>query len=327
MLVGTETRDDASVWKLDATRGLVATVDFFAPVVDDPRDYGFIAAANSLSDVYAMGGRPLYALNVVGWPRAQPFALLGEILAGGAEAAREAECPIVGGHSVDDLEPKYGLAVTGLVHPRRILSNAGAKPGDVLLLGKALGTGIAVSAIKQGNAPPDLVKAATAQMRQLNRGAGEVYARNWKSVHALTDVTGFGLLGHLDSAMRASKTRARIDASAIAVLPAVGRLAREGVVPGGTKANLEFVAERATFPEAMSEADRLILADAQTNGGMLAAVDAKAAPKILRALANAGAPARVIGEVVRPRKGEPAGVDVGGEISASAVRQVPQEKS
>jgi len=171
------------------------------------------------------------------------------------------------------------------------------------------------------------VKAATAQMRQLNRGAGEVYARNWKSVHALTDVTGFGLLGHLDSAMRASKTRARIDASAIAVLPAVGRLAREGVVPGGTKANLAFVAERATFPEAMSEADRLILADAQTNGGMLAAVDAKAAPKILRALANAGAPARVIGEVVRPRKGEPAGVDVGGEISSSAVRQVPQEKS
>jgi selenide, water dikinase len=325
--VGTETRDDAAVWKLDATRGLVATVDFFAPVVDDPRDYGFIAAANSLSDVYAMGGRPLYALNVVGWPRSQPFSLLGEILAGGAEAAREADCAIVGGHSVDDLEPKYGLAVTGLVHPGRILSNAGARPGDVLLLGKALGTGIAVSAIKQGTASPELVQAATAQMKQLNRAAGEVYARHWKSVHALTDVTGFGLLGHLDSAMRASKTRARIDASALAVLPGIAELARQGVVPGGTKANLAFVAERATFPEGMSEPDRLILADAQTNGGMLAAVDAKAAAKILRALANVGAPARAIGEVFRPRKGELAGIDVGGEISAPPVRQVLQEKS
>jgi selenide, water dikinase len=325
--VGTETRDDAAVWKLDATRGLVATVDFFAPVVDDPRDYGFIAAANSLSDVYAMGGRPLYALNVVGWPRSQPFSLLGEILAGGAEAAREADCPIVGGHSVDDLEPKYGLAVTGLVHPGRILSNAGARPGDVLLLGKALGTGIAVSAIKQGTASPELVQAATAQMKQLNRAAGEVYARHWKSVHALTDVTGFGLLGHLDSAMRASNTRARIDASALAVLPGIAELARQGVVPGGTKANLAFVAARATFPEGMSEPDRLILADAQTNGGMLAAVDAKAAAKILRALANVGAPARAIGEVYRPRKGELAGIDVGGEISAPPVRQVLQEKS
>ena len=325
--MGTETRDDAAVWKLDATRGLVATVDFFAPVVDDPRDYGFIAAANSLSDVYAMGGKPLYALNVVGWPRSQPFSLLGEILAGGAEAAREAGCPIVGGHSVDDLEPKYGLAVTGLVHPGRVLSNAGAKPGDVLLLGKALGTGIAVSAIKQGTASPDLVKDATAQMKQLNRAAGDVYARHWKSVHALTDVTGFGLLGHLDSAMRASNTRARIDASALAVLPGIGELARQGVVPGGTKANLAFVSERATFPEGMSEPDRLILADAQTNGGMLAAVDAKAAAKVLRALANAGAPARAIGEVYRPRKGEPAGVDVGGEISSLPVRRDLQEKS
>jgi len=128
LLVGTETSDDAAVWKLDAKRGLVATVDFFAPVVDDPRDYGQIAAANSLSDVYAMGGTPLYALNIVGWPRSQPFELLGEILAGGAEVARKADCPIVGGHSVDDLEPKYGLAVTGLVHPKRVLSNAGAKP-------------------------------------------------------------------------------------------------------------------------------------------------------------------------------------------------------
>jgi len=314
------------VWKLDAKRGLVATVDFFAPVVDDPRDYGRIAAANSLSDVYAMGGTPLYALNIVGWPRAQPFELLGEILAGGAEVAREAGCPIVGGHSVDDLEPKYGLAVTGLVHPKRILSNAGAKPGDVLLLGKALGTGIAVSAIKKGVASAELTQAATAQMKQLNRAAGGVYAKHWKSVHALTDVTGFGLLGHLDSAMRGSKTRARVDASAVAVLPGVRELAREGVVPGGTKANLQFVSQRATFPEGMSEPDRLVLADAQTNGGMLAAVSAKAAPAILKALAAAGAPARVIGEVARLRRGEEPGIDVAGEISPPSVRTDVQEK-
>lgn len=307
------------MWKLDAKRGLVATVDFFAPVVDDPRDYGAIAAANSLSDVYAMGGKPLYALNIVGWPRSQPFEVLGEILAGGQEKAQEAGCPIVGGHSVDDTEPKYGLAVTGLVDPRRVLTNARAKPGDVLLLTKALGIGITVSAIKKGIAGEVLVRLATAQMKQLNRAAGEVFARHWKSVHMLTDVTGFGLLGHLDSAMRAARARARVDAAAIPVLPGVRELAREDVVPGGTRANLAFVSERATFPEAMPLPDRLVLADAQTNGGMLAAVDPKAAPKILRALADAGAPASVIGEVVRA-KGSPPGVDVTGEISTPPVR-------
>ncbi len=291
----------------------MATVDFFAPVCDDPRDYGQIAAANALSDVYAMGGKPLYALSLVGWPRGQPFEWLTEILAGGAEKAHEAGCPIVGGHSVDDTEPKYGLAVTGMVDPRRIATNSGAREGDVLLLGKAIGTGVAVTAIKQGVAPPDLLKAALAQMKTLNRKAGEVYAREWKSVRALTDVTGFGLLGHLDSAMRASKTRARLDASALPLLPQVRALAAQGVVPGGSKANLEFVAERATFPESMSLPDRLLLADAQTNGGMLASVDPRAVPKLLRALASAGAPAVVLGEVTS-RKRRPPGVDVTGEM-------------
>ncbi len=313
LLVGTETRDDAAVFKLDARRALVATVDFFAPVCDDPRDYGQIAAANALSDVYAMGGKPLYALSLVGWPRGQPFEWLSEILAGGAEKAHEAGCPIVGGHSVDDTEPKYGLAVTGLVDPRRIATNRGAREGDVLLLGKAIGTGIAVSAIKQCVAPTALLDQALKQMKTLNRKAGEVYAREWKSVHALTDVTGFGLLGHLDSAMRASKTRARLDASALLLLPHVRVLAAQGVVPGGTKANLEFVSERTTFPEAMGLSDRLLLADAQTNGGMLAAVDPRAVPKLLRALASAGAPAVVLGEVVG-RKRRPPGVDVTGEM-------------
>jgi len=314
LLVGTENRDDAAVYRLDARRALVATIDFFAPVVDDPRDFGAIAAANAISDVYAMGGRPLYALNVVGYPRGRPWKVLGEILAGGAEKAQEAGVPIVGGHSIDDQEPKYGLAVTGLVDPRRVLTNAGARPGDLLLLTKALGIGIATSAIKKGVAPKALERLAIAQMKTLNRAAGEVFARAYRSVHALTDVTGFGLLGHLDSAMRASKTRAWVDADQVRVLPGVRALARSGVIPGGTRANLEFVSERATFPGEMDEADKLVLSDAQTNGGLLAAVEPKAAQRLLRALADAGAPAVLFGEVTA-RKRQKAGVDVRGALA------------
>jgi selenide,water dikinase len=300
------------VFRLDKTRALVATVDFFAPVVDDPRDYGRIAAANALSDVYAMGGRPLYALNVVGFPRGQPWEVLGEILAGGAEKAHEAGCPIVGGHSVDDVEPKYGLAVTGIVHPGRILSNAGAKAGDVLLLTKSLGTGIAVSAIKKEQAPAELVRAAVEQMKTLNRAGGEQFAAAYRSVHALTDVTGFGLLGHLDSMMRASGTRAAIRADALRVLPFVRELSARGLVPAGSRANLEFVAERTRFDAALAEPDRLVLADAQTNGGLLAAVSPRQATRLVRALADAGVAAAEIGEVVA---GEP-GIDVAGAFAA-----------
>ena len=291
----------------------MATVDFFAPVVDDPRDYGAIAAANALSDVYAMGGKPIYALNLVGFPRGQPWELLTEILAGGAEKANEAGCPIVGGHSVDDAEPKYGLAVTGVVDPRRILTNSGARPGDVLLLTKALGTGIAVSAIKKEQASPELLREAVAQMKTLNRAAGETFARAWKDVRALTDVTGFGLLGHLDSMLRASGARAVVRAEAVRVLPGVRVLSRAGLVPGGTSANLEFVSPRTDFPAGMDEADRLVLADAQTNGGMLAAVAPRIAERLLRKLADAGVPAERIGEVVAAGKRE-AGVTVEGEL-------------
>ena len=291
----------------------MATVDFFAPVVDDPRDYGAIAAANALSDVYAMGGKPIYALNLVGFPRGQPWELLTEILAGGAEKANEAGCPIVGGHSVDDAEPKYGLAVTGVVDPRRILTNSGARPGDVLLLTKALGTGIAVSAIKKEQASPELLREAVTQMKTLNRAAGETFARAWKDVRALTDVTGFGLLGHLDSMLRASGARAVVRAEAVRVLPGVRVLSRAGLVPGGTSANLEFVSPRTDFPAGMDEADRLVLADAQTNGGMLAAVAPRIAERLLRKLADAGVPAERIGEVVAAGKRE-AGVTVEGEL-------------
>jgi selenide,water dikinase len=315
LLIGTETRDDAAVVRLDKTRALVATVDFFAPVVDDPRDYGAIAAANAISDVYAMGGKPLFALSVVGFPRdGGHWDVLGEILAGGAEKAHEAGCPIVGGHSVDDAEPKYGLAVTGLVHPGRILANSGAKQGDVILLTKALGTGIATSAIKKGIASKELVLAAVEQMKTLNKAAGEVFARSWKNVHALTDVTGFGLLGHLDSLLRASDVRAAVRADAVRVLPGVRALAAQGVVPGGSKANLEFVLDRTQLPAQMSEADRLVLADAQTNGGLLAAVSEKAAPRILKALADAGAPAVELGIVLARGRRSP-GIDVIGSLA------------
>jgi selenide,water dikinase len=303
------------VVRLDATRALVATVDFFAPVVDDPRDYGAIAAANALSDVFAMGGKPLYALSVVGFPRdGGHWDVLSEILAGGMEKAAEAGCPIVGGHSIDDAEPKYGLAVTGLVHPGRILRNSGARQGDVLLLTKALGTGIATSAIKKGVADPPLVAAAIEQMKTLNRAAGEVFAKAWKSVHALTDVTGFGLLGHLDSMLRASDARAAVRADAIAILPGVRALSAQGVVPGGSRANLAFVADRSQFPSQMSEADRLVLADAQTNGGLLAAVAEKAAPRLIKALRDAGAPAVELG-IVLARGRRPPGIDVIGSFA------------
>jgi selenide,water dikinase len=321
LLVGTETRDDASVWRLDARTALVSTVDFFAPVVDDPRAYGAIAAANALSDVWAMGGRPIYALSIVGFPRdlgghGPRWDVLGEILAGAADTCHSAGCAIVGGHSVDDVEPKFGLAVTGLVHPDRVLTNHGARAGDALLLTKALGTGVAVSAIKKGSAPPLLVQAATAQMLTLNRTAGELLARSHRRVHALTDVTGFGLLGHLDSMLRASGARARIDAGQIPLLPEVRRLAATGVMPGGSKANLAFVSERCSFSAALSESDRQLLADAQTNGGLLAAVDRKAAPRLLRRLADAGAPAVLLGEVT-PAGARGPGVDVEGALRGS----------
>ena len=296
-------------------------MDFFAPVVDDPRQYGAIAAANALSDVWAMGGRPLFALSIVGFPRAfggggkgPRWDVLSEILAGAADLAHSAGCPIIGGHSVDDLEPKIGLAVTGLVHPDRVLTNAGARPGDLLLLTKALGVGIAVSAIKKGVCPPPLAQAATAQMLTLNREAGQVFARAWRKVHALTDVTGFGLLGHLDSMLRASGCRAQVDLGAVRILPGVRRLAAEGVVPGGSRANLTFAAERTSFPEALAECDRVVLADAQTNGGLLAAVDRKSAAALLRRLEDAGAGARLIGEVTEAGVRGP-GVDLSGALA------------
>ncbi len=283
------------------------TADFFTPVVDDPYWFGRIAAANALSDVWAMGGRPLFALNLVAWPvGARPLEELGEVLRGGAEAAALAGAPILGGHSIDDPEPKYGMAVTGLVHPDRILRNVGARPGDRLLLTKPLGTGILSTAIKRGIALGPLLDQVTRLMAELNRAAGEALAASG-AVHALTDVTGFGLLGHAWEMAEGSGVAMRLRAAAVPVLDGVADLAAAGVVPGGSKANLRWVEPHLRLdPGAALPA--IVLADAQTNGGLLAAVAPDRAAAVLEALAAAGVSAAEIGEVL---PGAPPRLEVG----------------
>jgi selenide,water dikinase len=296
-LVGPETRDDAAVYRLSAEQAIVETVDFFTPVVDDPYWFGRIAAANAFSDVWAMGGKPLFALNLVAWPvKALPLEQLGEVLRGGADAAALAGAAILGGHSIDDPEPKYGLAVTGLVHPDRILRNVGARPGDRLLLTKPLGSGIVTTAIKRGIAPGALQEQATQLMATLNRAAGEVLAASGL-VHALTDVTGFGLLGHARGMAEGSGVALRLFSARVPVLAGVVELAAADVVPGGSKANLEWVEPMLRIrPGAALPA--IVLADAQTNGGLLAAVPEREVAGLLAALAAAGVVAAEVGEVL-----------------------------
>jgi selenide,water dikinase len=302
-LVGFSTNDDAAVYRVAPGMAVVETVDFFPPVVDDPFQFGAIAAANALSDIYAMGARPLFALNLVGFPRELPLSVLSKILAGGQSKADEAGIPILGGHSIADPEPKYGMAVTGVVHPKKVLTNAGAKPGDVLLLTKPLGSGIATTAIKRGVASKQLTRRVVGLMSALNRPAGETFASGKFKVNALTDVTGFGLLGHLLEMMTGAKARAMLDLERIPILSDVPALAQQGVVPGGTKANLAHVARKVRFPEGLPEDIQLVLADAQTNGGLLASVPAKDALKALTALEKAGVDAHLIGEVQRGKPG------------------------
>ncbi len=294
--MGHDTKDDAAVYRLSADQAIVETADFFTPVVDDPYWFGRIAAANAFSDVWAMGGRPLFALNLVGWPvKTLSMDVLGEVLRGGAEAAALAGASVLGGHSIDDPEPKYGMAVTGLVHPDRILRNVGARPGDRLLLTKPLGSGIVTTAIKRGVALGALQEQVTLLMAGLNRAAGEVLAASG-AVHALTDVTGFGLLGHGWEMAEGSGVALRLEAARVPVLDGVVELARADVVPGGSKANLAWLQPNLQVdPGAALPA--IVLADAQTNGGLLAAVDPAAAAGLLAALAAAGVTAADIGEV------------------------------
>lgn len=302
-LVGFSTNDDAAVYRLNAKEALVETVDFFPPVVDDPYAFGAIAAANALSDIYAMGARPLFALNLACFPTELPLATLSQILKGGADKAEEAGIAILGGHTIRDPEPKYGLAVTGLVHPQRILTNSGAKPGDLLLLTKPIGSGIATTAIKRKKASRELELRVTELMSRLNRSAGEVFASGRFKVNALTDVTGYGLLGHLLEMMRGAKTRATLHLERVPLLSGIAALAEDGVIPGGTRDNLAHVAKAVKFPKGLPDAIKLVLADAQTNGGLLAAVPEKDVLKALRALERKGVDVAVIGEVVEGRPG------------------------
>lgn len=305
-LVGYETSDDAAVYRLTKDLAVVETVDFFPPVLDDPYAYGQIGAANAMSDIWAMGAKALFALNLVAFPKELPTTILKEILAGGASKAREAGIPILGGHSVQSPEPKYGMCVTGVVHPKKVLTNAGGRAGDVLILTKPIGTGIATTALKRGLAEKSLVKRVTEQMATLNKAAGEVFAGGKLTVHALTDVTGFGLLGHAIEMARGAKLRAVIELERVPILPGIPKLAEEGVVPGGTRTNLAHASKWVRFPEELPEPVRHVLADAQTNGGLLAAVAEKHAVKALAALERAGVDAWAIGQLV---KGKP-GVDV-----------------
>lgn len=283
VLVGTTTHDDAAVYRLGDDLALVATVDVFTPIVDDARDFGRIAAANSLSDVYAMGGEPLFALSVVGFPtRDLPIEDLGAMLAGAAEVAAEAGIGIVGGHSIDDPEPKFGLCVIGRVHPERVARNDGARPGQVLLLTKPLGSGVIATAIKRGVASAESTEAAIATMVKLNRDAAA--AMMAAGVRAATDVTGFGLLGHLHELAHASGVRATLFADAVPLLPGARELAEQGVVPGGSKRNLEFFGRWTRFAADVDGPARLLLADAQTSGGLLIAAD----PEVADALEGVG---------------------------------------
>ena len=296
LLVGAETGDDAAVYRLNDETALIVTVDFFPPITDDPYEFGAIAAANSLSDVYAMGGRPLLALNVVGFPAALDKAILGRTLQGGYAKAAEAECLIVGGHTVDDPEPKYGLSVIGVVKPGQQVSNAGARPGDALILSKPIGTGIITTAGKQGVVAPDVMAGAVSAMAALNRPAAA--AMMAVGVNAATDITGFGLLGHLQSMVKGSGVAAEISRAAVPVLTGVLDLLAQGVAPGGTHRNVSSVANAVRWDSALTEADRLLLCDAQTSGGLLMSVAPDRADALAAALREKGAPcAAVVGRI------------------------------
>jgi selenide,water dikinase len=268
--VTSDTTDDAAVLELSDELALVSTADFFTPIVDDPYDFGRIAAANALSDVYAMGATPLLALNLVAWPlESLGREMLREVLRGGAEVAGEAGVPVAGGHSIDDPEPKYGLAVTGGVHPGRVVRNSGGRPGDELFLTKPLGGGVASTALKRGSADDALVRAATEVMCELNADASARALRAGAS--AMTDVTGFGLLGHLRELAAASGVAAEVEASAVPAIPGVLDLLRgaEPPVAGGTRRNRSWVEEVAVWADGVSEERRWLLCDAMTSGGLL----------------------------------------------------------
>ncbi len=302
--MGTALPDDAGVYRVSDDLAIVFTVDFFTPVVDDPVPFGEIAAANSLSDVYAMGGEPFAALNIVAFPAASPelpLDLLGDILRGGASKAAEAGVAVIGGHTVDDPEPKYGLAVIGRVHPQRYVTKGGAKPGDALVLTKPIGSGILTTALKQGKAGDAELEEAVRVMGTLNRDAAAAMMDH--APHAATDVTGFGLLGHLSEMLDASSAGARLSVGGVPLLGRAREFASAGAVPGGTRKNLLETMDRCRWADELPDVDRLLLADAQTSGGLLIALPPPAADGLVADLQQRGTPAAaIIGHVTEGRE-------------------------
>ena len=310
MLVGFDTNDDAGVYLLGEGLALVQTVDFFTPIVDDPHTFGQIAAANALSDVYAMGGKPVSALSIVGFPDKGEPAILEQIIRGGLSKMSEAKCSVIGGHSIRNDDIQFGYAVTGVINPHRVWRNVDARAGDVLLLTKAIGTGILSTALKKEHVGPVALQAAVASMTELNRAASEALqeleekAGPTRPVHAVTDVTGFGLLGHAremalgDPARGIEAVSLEIDHSAIPYLPGAVQAAREGFLPGGLKNNRDFIGDCVGFAEGVPQEYRDLLFDPQTSGGLLISVSPESADAAVSALDRHGVSARRVGRVV-----------------------------
>lgn len=297
LLVGTSTRDDSAVYKVSDELALVQSVDFFPPIVDDPYSFGAIAAANSLSDIYAMGARPLIGLNLVCFPMSLSKDVLAEILKGGMDKMTEAGATIVGGHTIDDAEPKYGLAVTGVIRPGDQVTNSGALPGDQLVLTKPLGSGIVVAGRKAGKADKSIEDQAVEIMSTLNKTAAEAMVR--VGANSCTDITGFGLLGHLREMVESSGVGARINLPSVPTIPGTWELAEMGVAPGGTLRNIESLQDAVVWGDGISEEAKLLLSDAQTSGGLLMSVAPEKTPQFLNALKEAGVnDSVVVGEIV-----------------------------
>ena len=302
VLVGFDTADDAGVYKISATQALVQTVDFFTPIVDDPYTFGQIAATNSLSDVYAMGGRPLSALAIVCFPDKGDLDVLQQILAGGLSKMMEAGCAVIGGHSVRDPEIKFGYSVTGMIDPQKVWANANAQILDALILTKGLGTGVISTAIKRGEAKQEWIDAATQSMTTLNSRAAEVATSGKFTVHAATDITGFGLIGHVREMAAGSGVSVRINSANVPLLAGAMDCVRAGFIPGGLNNNRDFAECLVSYGESVPADIRTILFDPQTAGGLLLSVARSHAAALLTALTDAGVPAVEIGEVLPPGK-------------------------
>ena len=302
VLVGFGTLDDAGVYKLSETQALVQTVDFFPPMLDDPYLFGEVAAANALSDVYAMGGLPLTALNITCFPASLDLGILNSILRGGLAKCVEAGVALMGGHTVDDPEIKFGLSVTGTIHPERIWTNAGARGGDMLVLTKPIGVGVITTAIKQGVAPEEAVQAALNSMRALNRAARDAVAE--VGPNACTDVTGFSLMGHLYQMLRASAATARVYADQVPLLPGALELVRQGIGPGGMQRNQSYFGPYVSLSPSIEEAIGALLFDPQTSGGLLVSMPGDKKNALLDAMAAHGVAASVIGEVTKESAGQ-----------------------